>query len=217
LHAAALAGELGIERVLCPMASGVLSALGLAAAAPRRDAARTVMLAGAAFGADAIAGHCRQLSERLQAELGGAVERVRVRYELRYTGQSFELAVDEEQQSTYADPETLRARFEQAHELRYGFRQPELEVELVTIRLSAWGAAPRAHVAAVRGPLARERRTAVFGGAHFNADCWIGVPEVGAHVAGPAVCALPESTVLVPPGWSGTVDERGTIALERSS
>ena len=45
LHAAALARELGIRAVLCPRASGVLCALGLAAAAPRRDAARTVMLA----------------------------------------------------------------------------------------------------------------------------------------------------------------------------
>ena len=44
LHAVALARALGISRVLCPRASGVLSALGLAAAAPRRDVARTVML-----------------------------------------------------------------------------------------------------------------------------------------------------------------------------
>ena len=37
LHACALAEELGIERVLVPLASGVLSALGLAAADLRRD------------------------------------------------------------------------------------------------------------------------------------------------------------------------------------
>ena len=37
LHACALAEELGIERVLVPHASGVLSALGLAAADLRRD------------------------------------------------------------------------------------------------------------------------------------------------------------------------------------
>ncbi len=43
LHAAALARSLGIRTVLCPRASGVLSAVGLAAAAPRRDVARTVM------------------------------------------------------------------------------------------------------------------------------------------------------------------------------
>jgi N-methylhydantoinase A len=46
-HACAMARELGIRRVLCPRASGVLSALGLAAAAPRHDVSRTVMLRGA--------------------------------------------------------------------------------------------------------------------------------------------------------------------------
>ena len=61
LHACALAAELGIERVVCPRASGVLCALGLAAAAPRRDVSRTVMLRGAAFRADAVA--------RMRAEL----------------------------------------------------------------------------------------------------------------------------------------------------
>ena len=60
LHAAALAGELGISRVLCPPHRGVLCALGLAAAAPRRDVSRTVMLdaahpAGRASGAQSAA------------------------------------------------------------------------------------------------------------------------------------------------------------------
>jgi hypothetical protein len=26
---------------------------------------------------------------------------------------------------------------------------------------------------------------------------------------------MPESTLLVPPGWSGSVDEHGTVVLER--
>ena len=47
LHATALADELGIDRILCPRSSGVLSALGLIATGRRRDTARTVMLRGA--------------------------------------------------------------------------------------------------------------------------------------------------------------------------
>ncbi len=46
LHACAMAEQLGISRVLCPRASGVLCALGLAAAAPRHDLSRTVLLRG---------------------------------------------------------------------------------------------------------------------------------------------------------------------------
>src|SRR4029077_16306493 len=42
MHAAAIAAELGIERIICPRAGGVLSALGLLASERRRDTARTV-------------------------------------------------------------------------------------------------------------------------------------------------------------------------------
>ena len=47
MHAAAIAAEIGIERILCPRAGGVLSALGLCASDRRRDTSRTVMLSGA--------------------------------------------------------------------------------------------------------------------------------------------------------------------------
>ena len=46
LHAAAIADELGITRIVVPRAAGVLSALGLAAAERRRDEARSVLLRG---------------------------------------------------------------------------------------------------------------------------------------------------------------------------
>jgi hypothetical protein len=38
----------------------------------------------------------------------------------------------------------------------------------------------------------------------------------GCALRGPALCALPEATLLVPAGWSGEVDEFGTVRLERS-
>ncbi len=89
-----MAAELEIDRVLCPRACGVLSALGLAAAAPRRDASSTVMLSGGAFTSERVAHELQALIERASGELDGPVERVGVRYELRYRGQSFELTVD---------------------------------------------------------------------------------------------------------------------------
>ena len=100
LHAAALADELGMHALLCPRASGVLCALGLAAAAPRRDAARTVMLSGEALDgaraldASARASCCARGAARRWAR--SRRRRARVRYELRYAGQSFELGVEEE-------------------------------------------------------------------------------------------------------------------------
>jgi N-methylhydantoinase A len=212
LHACALAQELGIERVLCPRTSGVLCALGLAAAAPRRDASRTVMLRGEAFSRTALA----RVREELLAQAGWAPEgepgqdgagrsgqaahaaahppgRVRMRmvYELRYRGQSHELAVE----SDSIEPEDLREAFARAHERRYGYCEKRSEVELVTVRASVWTAAPQVALAS----RARER----------------GSSEPVGRVRGPAVWPLPEATLYVAPGWAGEVDEWGTIVLER--
>ena len=38
----------------------------------------------------------------------------------------------------------------------------------------------------------------------------------GARLHGPAVHALGESTLYIPAGWSGVVDQHGTIVLEDS-
>ncbi len=189
LHAAALARELGIRRILVPRASGVLCALGLAAAAPRRDAARTVMLTEESLVAHRLAAERAALVARACAELGEAATRVAVRYELRYRGQSFELAVEADD-DTPPGPDALREAFARAHEQRYGYRDDGVEVELVTIRVSAWGDAPRLRLAGVTGE-----------------------PTPGTRIEGPTICALPGSTLYVPGGWVGEVDTYGTVHL----
>ncbi len=139
LHACALARELGITRVLCPSASGVLCALGLAAAAPRHDVSRTVLLSGQQLREERLRELRDELRGRAAESLAAKVVRERVTYELRYLGQSFELAVE---QSQSADPQLLRESFAAAHEQRYGYRDRAAEVELVNVRVSVWGAAP---------------------------------------------------------------------------
>src|SRR3954466_16133133 len=139
LHATAIADELEIDRVLAPRAAGVLSALGLAVAERRADARRTVL--GREPPLDELAAEARALLDDEQAE-------VRVAYDLRYRGQSFELTV------TGDDP---RAAFEAAHEERYGYREPDGHVELVTVRVSAVRPGPEITLAA--GGDARETTT----------------------------------------------------------
>jgi N-methylhydantoinase A len=218
LHAARLAEGLRISRVLCPRTSGVLSALGLAAAPPRRDAARTVMLGGAELEDSGLLDRER---ERLLAEavtaLGESPVRVRVRHELRYRGQSFELPVEEQREAS--EPARLGARelrdaFGAAHLARYGYRDAEAELELVNIRASAWGPAPELlpKAAAGRAPVPQTREL-IFGGAALASTVLRGEPAPGTRLEGPALCALPESTLLVPPGWAGEVDAQGTIRL----
>ena len=104
LHACALAEELEIEAVLVPEAAGVLSALGLVASDERRDR---------------VVSYVRPLAEvRDLPEEGEA--------DLRYRGQSFELAVP-------LEPD-LTAAFHRGHEERYGYSDPSREIELVAVR-----------------------------------------------------------------------------------
>jgi N-methylhydantoinase A len=219
LHAAALARGLGISRVLCPRTSGVLCALGLAAAAPRRDLARTASLRGDSFSAERL-GEEREtiLAEALSA-LDCPPAHVRIRHELRYAGQSFELPVHEDLnpagEARWLDPRQLQEAFACAHERRYGYREDSAEVELVNIRASLWGAAPALSLrgGATKEQQNREVAAVVFAGEHLPSAIFRGEPPPGVSLVGPALCALPESSLLIPPGWSGQADQHGTIHL----
>jgi N-methylhydantoinase A len=213
LHSVSLAAELGIERVLCPRASGVLCALGLAAAAPRRDAARTVMLAGESLTAPRLQEAREELIEIVAQALQESAQSIRVSAEMRYRGQSFELAVPAPPGS---DPAELCESFACAHEERYGYRDEQAEVELVTLRVSAFGAAPQTRLAPSAGSAPqRQTRIVIFDGQPVEALCLYGELAPGQQIEGPTICALPESTLLVPQGWSGAVDAQGTVVLAR--
>jgi N-methylhydantoinase A len=214
LHAAALAGELGITRILCPRVSGVLCALGLAAAAPRRDVSRTVMLSGDSLSAERVAREREALIAAAAQALGGSPARVRVRHELRYRGQSFELAVEE---PGSPDPELIREAFARAHELRYGYREDAVEVELVTMRVSVWGPSPalRTHASGTSATLRGEVHRMVFEGETIDAEVLRGELAPGTRLQGPALCAMPEATMLIAPGWAGEVDGHGSAHLTR--
>jgi N-methylhydantoinase A len=213
MHAAALADELDMDRILCPRASGVLSALGLIASDRRRDTARTVLLSGDELTAERVA---REVEE-LRAGLAGGMEDAEpeVTYELRYRGQAFELPIGG---PVAPDPEDLAERFAAAHEERFGYRDPDAEVELVNISLALVVAGPDPRpTAAPPGRVEHGRRRAHFRGEWLEAEVLRGEPEAGLGAGGPCIFELPEATLVVPPGWEAEVDELGTIAATRSA
>jgi N-methylhydantoinase A len=213
MHAAGLAEELGVERILCPRASGVLSALGLIASDRRRDTARTVLLHGEELTAERIAREVDELRASLGAGLPGA--QPEATYEMRYRGQAFELAVPG---STDPDPSDLAERFADAHERRNGYRDPGADVELVNIRLAMAvpGQDPEP-AAAPSGRLKAGSRRARFGGEWMRARVLRGEPEAGLRASGPCIFELPEATLVLPPGWEAEVDRNGTIAASTTS
>jgi N-methylhydantoinase A len=214
MHAAAIASELGIRRLLCPRAGGVLSALGLTVTERRRDIARTVGLRGETLSAEAVAGAVAELASAVGEGLApdASVEAV---YEMRYRGQAFELDVPAGERP---DPAELRAGFEAEHERRYGYRDPEGEVELVGIRVAAIEPAPDVDPRADSGEDPdRSCRRARFGGEWVEAEVLSGPMPPGLEIEGPCVLELPESTLVLPGGWTGTVDERGSILCEHDA
>jgi N-methylhydantoinase A len=213
LHATQIAEELGIRRVLCPRAAGVLAALGLIVSQRRRDVQRSVFLSAEALTEEAVADVVGELAGEARGALGEPEAHVRTVYELRYRGQSFELPVE-------AGPaparDELRRAFEEEHERQYGYADSAQDLELVTIRVSAVSPGTEVGLAQATGPgaLARSSRVAVFDGRRVDVQVVKGTPAPASRVEGPAVIELPESTVVVPPSWTAEVDRTGTICLE---
>ncbi|MGI8712981.1 MAG: hydantoinase/oxoprolinase family protein [Solirubrobacteraceae bacterium] len=223
LHAAAVADELGIGEIVCPRASGVLAALGMVVSPRRRDVQRSVFLRGDALHAHAIAELVAELGEQARAELkstGPDAAQLTASYELRYRGQAFELTVAG---GLRPEPDELRAAFEAIHEERYGYHDPEQELELVTLRVSASVAGAEVSLSADgdREPpdpaaSAHGSRRATLGGQPIELAVLRGAPAPGTAIVGPAVVELSESTLLVAPGWAGEVDDQGTIHIRKA-
>ena len=216
MHAARLAEELGVERVLCPRAAGVLSALGLAAARPRRDRVRTVLMSEE----DVASGRCAAVAMELADEAARGLDEpdIEVTWDLRYAGQAFELAVAA---PADASAQMLRERFEEAHTERYGYADRDGVLEIVNLGATATAARDfltgESPSAARAGPPQRTIRAAIFGGQEVQTTVLGGPPAQGEQLAGPAVLELDEATVVVPPGWVATADAHGAVLLDRDS
>jgi N-methylhydantoinase A len=213
LHACALAEELGIGRVLAPRAAGVLSALGLAISDVRRDQVRPFMAELGAAEEAGVEARFAEMEERAREQLSGDARLTVTRLaDARYQGQSFELTVGAE------DQEGLAGRFHAEHERRYGYRMEDETVELVNLRLVATvpGAKPELREGPPRRAAVPGRRRAGFDGDWLEVDVWRRADlGAGSGIRGAAVVEFAESTVLVRPGWQGTVDRVGTLVLER--
>jgi N-methylhydantoinase A len=216
LHAAQIADELGMRRVIAPIASGVLSALGLVVSERRRDVVESVLLGGEELTSEAVAEVVERLAERAREgvrplespPLKGSDPLIRATYDLRYAGQAFELSVDG---AVCPAPDELRAAFDRAHEERYGYADPEADLELVTVRVAA--ALPGAEPPPSEPARAEDRgaRPVRFGDDRVEARV-LGPGE--AELDGPAIFELPGATLVVPPRWHARADA-DVVVLER--
>lgn len=227
LHACELAQNLRIPQVLVPPAPGVLSALGMLAAAPAKDYSQTVLQTIAAEEAAPLDSWLREQFEALEARAvtemaaeGHDRSRLTWQYglDVRYQGQSHELAIPYELNQGAA---AIRQQFDEAHQARYGYAQPAEWVEVVTIRLTA--VAPVTVPVLPRLPLAgADPATAVVG----QKPVWFRqgpLPatlydrerlQPGNRFAGPAVVFQYDTTIVIPPDWAAAVDPFSNLLLK---
>jgi N-methylhydantoinase A len=214
MHAASLAERLDVSRVVIPRACGVLSAFGLLAADESRDAVRTYRTPLDAADSETIEAVLADLADEARADLRDSESASITRHaDLRYEGQSFELAVE---LGEAFDPESVARRFHDAHETAYGYRMNE-PVELVGLRTSAVVPRETPHVTyrSEGDPLVVERE-AYFSGEFRETPVYRreSLPA-GREFAGPAICEQSDSTVVVPPEWQAEVQADGTLVLTK--
>jgi N-methylhydantoinase A len=201
-----------MDTVLAPRAGGVLSALGLAISDLRRDDVAPWLTPLDDVADEELERAFAALEEAAGADLESP--RFQRRADLRYRLQSYELTVEAD------DLGALAERFAEAHEQRYGYRVDGEPIELVNLRLTTTVAVPKPelHEAPAEGATSADRRRANFDGEWIEVDVLERTTlGAGSEVAGPAVVEFPESTCVVRPGWSGAVDDAGTLVLRREA
>jgi N-methylhydantoinase A len=223
LFAAAIAGELGIRRVLIPPMPGLFSALGLLLADTEHHFSRSLRMRAdrgdAAALQTALDALRREGMSRL-ADDGFPSDRCRVEMSVRarYVGQSSDLAVAVTHDDATEFLAILPAAFAKEHEQNYGFRAPPDEpVEMMGIAVLARGIPERprlpARIAPAVAPAPPMRR------AWFPESGWMDMPVIDrATLAagtrkGPLIVQEYDATALVPPGAEAGVDGFGNIIL----
>ncbi|MGW7482340.1 hydantoinase/oxoprolinase family protein [Nonomuraea muscovyensis] len=214
MHAARVAGRFGIGRVVVPAHCGVASAAGLLAGALSTD--RVLSRLDAADPAGLLDALAREAAGDLGVSPADPGVRVERSVDVRFRGQSHELTVP-----WSPSPEVLESGFFARYAQVYGIEQRG-EVDLVGYRVRVTLPPPPAPPPAAATPTTPATapppgtRAAYF-------------PELGGYTAvpvhtraglpaalpGPAVVEDPESTIVVPPGWTASPGSAGAVHLLR--
>jgi N-methylhydantoinase A len=140
--------------------------------------------------------------------------------DVRYRRQAYELTLPvEDGPVTRATLERLAASFHEKHEQTYGHANRNEAVQLVNLRLTAVGKLADLKLAQPFDPdSARVRQRDVWfaetGFVSANVH-WRNGLMAGTAIHGPAIIEALDSTTVVPPGWTGRIDELGYIRLVR--
>jgi N-methylhydantoinase A len=222
MHAAALAAELHVGRVLIPRAPGHFSAWGMLMTDPIQDFTRTTLLRSEAANLVRIGTLYAALEAEAREFFAGdgattSVPRLDRFADMRYVGQEHTVRVPVPTEGL--DLATIDERFHALHEHAYTYRLPSA-IELVNFHVVASMPTPKPDLQTFADEVGdgqpKGRRivdydedgrleSAIFERANLRR----GVP-----IDGPAVIEEPAATTLVYPGQRATIDRVGNILIE---
>ncbi len=230
VHACGVADLLESDTVIFPVNASVLSAFGTLVSPVRIDLARSMprlLDSVDATERDGLLDELRGEGRRVLSAAGVPAGDVHFRYGLdaRYSGQGNEITVwlgsGESWPATGAE---VRSAFESEYRRIYGMTIPDVAIEAVTWRLSAY--AEKAQVrpdtgatGAVGAAQPASRRPVVFERGSAAVDVPVYRRQdlgVGAAFAGPAIVEERETTTVIRPGWRAEVATDGSLVATRS-
>jgi N-methylhydantoinase A len=227
LHAARLAAKLGMRKVLVPVDASVGSAVGFLRAPVSFEVVRSLQGRDDEFSFSSINKLLDQMQDEATAIVAaGALGAKLVTHrsvEMRYLGQGHEISVPLPNRALIAkDAASLRAAYESRYERQFGLRIPDVPVEFLTwsVNVSTISAETKEKSVAGRNRniTTKSRRNVFDPGtgkskpipAYLRKDL-----APGMRFAGPALAIEPQTTTLVPRGWSCRVTAAGHLFLER--
>lgn len=231
VHACRVAEKVGISRVLIPSGAGVGSAIGFLRAPVGYEVVRSLYQRFSTFDTNAV----NRLLESMREEAVAAVRpgsfdkeltETRTAY-MRYVGQGHEIPVPLPMKVlSPADVVDIRAAYDREYARFYDRPVPGSDVEIMSYAVVVATVAeepdePRDSGGLFVPAIAPERTQPVRDTVTGIVSAWSIYPRahlpVGACIHGPAIVTEDETSTLVGPGWSATVDTRGCIALTRTT
>ena len=231
IHAADLAASLGMKRVFIPLYPGLFSAMGLMMADLRYDYVQSIPgrldaidVAILQRNYDALA--ARVLAEVAKENVDPATVKLERFLDLRYQRQSSEITIPVPHPLPVTSLASMMAElFHADHQRNYGYRRENESIAVVNLRLKAFAPtqslgfkelAASFHVSAARENAKEEVRLAYFGSTLGEQPTRIlsRAALTRGAIRGPLILEEFDTTVVVPPGWTASIDELGNIVLD---
>jgi N-methylhydantoinase A len=227
VHAFRVAEKIGIDRVLVPSGAGVGSAIGFLQAPVGYEVVRSLYQRFSSFDIAAVnallSDMVREAAEVVaQGSFGAPTAQTRIAF-MRYIGQGHEIPVRLPARELVADDVArIRAEYDAEYSRFYDRPVPGSDVEIMSYAVVVATVAETGETAApVRGhagsaPVTRRQlRDTVTGEMTDWAIYDRTSLSPGARLPGPAVIAEDETSTLVGPGWSASINRLGYIELLR--